>query len=140
MAASTPSLSADLLRATTAVGEHYYASANSVGLSVQEARLLFILSLAPSNMLGLTAALNVPKSTMSGLIGRMESAGLVVRTQDPSDRRQLLAFPTPQGTAAANAFAKDLASRVAGVLSALDAAEQGDLAAILSEILVALEP
>jgi MarR family transcriptional regulator, lower aerobic nicotinate degradation pathway regulator len=139
MAASTPSLSADLLRATTAVGEHYYASANSVGLSVQEARLLFILSLAPSNMLGLTAALNVPKSTMSGLVGRMESAGLVVRQQDPSDRRHLLAFPTPQGTAAANAFATDLASRVSGVLSELDAGEQRDLAAILSEILVGLE-
>jgi DNA-binding MarR family transcriptional regulator len=140
MAASTPSLSADLLRATTTVGEHYYASANSVGLSVQEARLLFVLSLAPSNMLGLTAALNVPKSTMSGLISRMESAGLVVRTQDPGDRRHLLAFPTPQGIATANAFAEDLASRVSGVLSALDADEQRDLAAILSEILVGLEP
>jgi MarR family transcriptional regulator, lower aerobic nicotinate degradation pathway regulator len=139
MAASTPTLSADLLRATTAVGEHYYASANAVGLSVQEARLLFVLSLAPSNMLGLTAALNVPKSTMSGLIGRMESAGLIMREQDPNDRRNLLASPTAQGSAAAKAFAEDLASRVSGVLSGLDAREQSDLAAILSEILVGLE-
>jgi DNA-binding MarR family transcriptional regulator len=140
MAAPTPSLSADLLRATTAVGEHYYASANSVGLSVQEARLLFILSLAPSNMLGLTAALNVPKSTMSGLVGRMELAGLVVRRPDPTDRRHLIASPTAQGTAAARAFADDLASRVSGVLSVLDAGEQRELAGILSEILVELEP
>jgi MarR family transcriptional regulator, lower aerobic nicotinate degradation pathway regulator len=140
MATPSPSLSADLLRATTAVGEHYYASASSVGLTVQEARLLFILSLAPSNMLGLTAALNVPKSTMSGLVGRMELAGLVVREPDPSDRRHLLAFPTPQGTAAAKAFAEDLASRVSGVLSVLDAGEQRELAAILTEILVGLEP
>jgi DNA-binding MarR family transcriptional regulator len=140
MAAPTPTLSADLLRATTAVGEHYYASATAVGLSVQEARLLFILSLSPSNMLGLTAALNVPKSTMSGLIGRMESAGLVVREQDPNDRRRLVAFPTPAGTAAATAFAEDLASRVSVVLRVLDERERGELASILSGILVRLEP
>ncbi|MEJ1231133.1 MAG: MarR family transcriptional regulator [Galbitalea sp.] len=48
-------------------------------------------------MLGLTSALNVPKSTMSGLITRMESAGLVSREQDPRDRRHLLAKPTPEG-------------------------------------------
>jgi DNA-binding MarR family transcriptional regulator len=131
---------AEVIRATTAVGEHYYASASAVGLSVQEARLLYILSLNPSNMLGLTSALNVPKSTMSGLVTRMESAGLVVRAPDPRDRRNLLATPTSRGTAVANAFASDLAARVSTVLSVLDVEERVELADILSEILVAIEP
>jgi DNA-binding MarR family transcriptional regulator len=131
---------AEVIRATTAVGEHYYAAASAVGLSVQEARLLYILSLNPSNMLGLTSALNVPKSTMSGLITRMEAAGLVVRSPDPRDRRNLLTTPTPRGTATANAFASDLAARVANVLSVLVSEEQVELADILNEILVAIEP
>jgi DNA-binding MarR family transcriptional regulator len=131
---------AEVIRATTAVGEHYYASASAVGLSVQEARLLYILSLNPSNMLGLTSALNVPKSTMGGLVTRMESAGLVVRSPDPRDRRNLLATPTSRGTAVANAFASDLAARVSTVLSVLDVEERVELADILSEILVAIEP
>jgi DNA-binding MarR family transcriptional regulator len=133
-------VAAELIRATTAVGEHYYASATAVGLSVQEARLLFILGLKPSNMLGLTSALNVPKSTMSGLITRMESTGLVVREPDPRDRRHLLAMPTREGTAVATAFARDLASRVTRVLSVLDAGEQAELADILSEVLAGIEP
>jgi DNA-binding MarR family transcriptional regulator len=139
MSTST-TLTQDVIRATTAVGEHYYASANAVGLSVQEARLLYILSLAPSNMLGLTAALNVPKSTMSGLVGRMETAGLLVREPDPDDRRHLVSTPTPRGVELATAFAADLAERVTGALSALDAAEQAELAAIVSQVLVDIEP
>jgi DNA-binding MarR family transcriptional regulator len=131
---------AEVIRASTAVGEQYYAAASAVGLSVQEARLLYILSLNPSNMLGLTSALNVPKSTMSGLIGRMESSGLVVRSPDPRDRRNLLATPTARGTAVAATFAGDLAARVSAALSVLDAEERADLADILSGVLVAIEP
>jgi len=133
-------ITAELIRTTTAVGEHYYAAASAVGLSVQEARLLYILSLNPSNMLGLTSALNVPKSTMSGLVARMESAGLVVRSHATHDRRNLLATPTEKGTAMAIAFARDLAKRVSGVLSGLDADERIELANILSEVLAGIEP
>jgi DNA-binding MarR family transcriptional regulator len=135
-----PPTTAEVIRATAAIGEHYYASASAVELSVQEARLLYILSLKPSNMLGLTSALSVPKSTMTGLIARLESAGLVVRTQDPHDRRRLIATPTPTGAAVATAFARDLAGRVASALAALDADEQGELADITSEILARSEP
>jgi DNA-binding MarR family transcriptional regulator len=131
---------ADVIRATGAVGEHYYAAASAVGLSVQEARLLYILSLRPSNMLGLTSALDVPKSTMSGLIVRLESAGLVAREQDVLDRRNLLATPTKKGTVVAAGFARDLAQRVTGVLSVLDVAERLELSDILSEVLARLEP
>jgi DNA-binding MarR family transcriptional regulator len=141
MSPSKPSpVTADVIRATTAVGEHYYAAASAVQLSVQEARLLYIVSLNPSNMLGLTSALKVPKSTMSGLIARLESAGLVVRVPDPGDRRNLLATPTRKGTAVATSFAGDLEQRVSGLLSVLDADDQIELADILSEVLVAIEP
>ncbi len=131
---------AQVLRVTTAVGEQYYEAASAVGLTVQEARLLFILSIQPTNMLGLTAALDVPKSTMTGLIARLEADGLVEREQDPRDRRHLLTTPTAKGKDAASTFARDLATRVEGLLSAVDERERAELADILNAILVGLEP
>ena len=135
----TSHATAEVLRATTAVGEQYYQAASALGLTVQEARLLYILGLQPSNMLGLTAALKIPKSTMTGLMARLEAAGLVVREQDPRDRRHLVTTATPKGTAAARTFAADLAGRVEGILSTLDADERAELADILSEVLAGLE-
>ncbi len=131
---------AEVIRATTAVGEQYYLSASAIGLTVQEARLLYILGLKPTNMLGLTAALRIPKSTMTGLMSRLESAGMVVREQDPRDRRHLLATATPKGTAVAKEFAADLGSRVEGLLFELDTDERAELADILNEVLARLEP
>jgi DNA-binding MarR family transcriptional regulator len=129
----------ELLRATTAVGEHYYAAAAAIGLTVQEARLLFILGLEPTNMLGLTSALRVPKSTMTGLIARLESGGFITRERSAADHRQLVSTPTRKGRDAAARFARDLAASVDGVLSPLGPAEQRELAGILSELLAGLE-
>lgn len=133
-------LVAQLIRASSTVGEHYHSSAAAVGLTVQEAQLLFILSVQPRNMLGLTSALRIPKSTMTGLMARMEMAGLVVRDRAEGDRRHLLATPTARGTALARQFERDLAARVSGALAGLDGPEQHELAALLSEVLAGIEP
>lgn len=130
---------AQLIRATTTVGQHYYAAAAEVGLTVQEARLLFVLASNPRNMLGLTSAMRVPKSTMTGLISRMESGGLVVRERDPNDGRALVATPTALGRDVASEFASQLARRVSSVLSGLGPRDQHELAGLLSELLLSLE-
>jgi len=133
----TEELVDELIRATTTIGEHYYASAAAQQLGVQEARLLFILSTEPSNMLGLASTLSLPKSTITGIMARMEAAGLVVRERGSHDRRNLVATPTAKGRRAAVAFAKDLAGRVEGVMASagFDGASQAELASILSTML-----
>jgi MarR family transcriptional regulator, lower aerobic nicotinate degradation pathway regulator len=128
------------VRVVTTVGEHYYASAEGLGLTVQEARLLFILALRPSNMLGLTSALQVPKSTMTGLMSRMESAGLVARAPDADDRRSLVVTPTRRGRRVAESFAREMADRVDDVIATLDQGEQEELRDLLTEVLTAAEP
>ena len=136
---ASPNITTELIRVATTVGEHYYESAAAVGLSVQEARLLFILAAKPTNMLGLRSALRVPKSTMTGLMSRMEFAGLIERSTDVDDARQMIATPTRLGTSVAAAFTVELRTRVEGVLSALDRTEQRELGGILSEMLSAVE-
>jgi DNA-binding MarR family transcriptional regulator len=137
----TDELVDELIRATTTIGEHYYASAAGQQLGVQEARLLYILSTEPSNMLGLASTLNLPKSTITGIMARMEAAGLVVRERGSQDRRNLVATPTAKGRTAAAAFAKDLARRVEGVMddAGLDDTSQTELASILSMMLANVE-
>lgn len=139
MSMDADALVGELIRATDAVGEHYRSSAAAVGLTVQEAQLLFILTVQPRNMLGLTSALRIPKSTMTGVMRRMENAGLIVRDRGAGDRRHLLATPTARGEAVARTFERDLAGRVSGVLGGLGDSERRDLAELLSEVLAGIE-
>ncbi len=133
-------LVAQLIRVAEDILERYDASAAFVGLSAQEARLLFILGVKPANMLGLTQALRVPKSTMTGLVARMERQGLVTRDRDASDRRHLVTNPTELGTAVSHRFERDLADRVSSALDGFDGAERQELAELLTEVLVRIEP
>lgn len=128
-------LVAQLRRVAGAVGEHYDASAAAVGLNARQARLLFVLAVKPVNMLGLTSALGLPKSTMTGLVTRMERAGLLERDAPASDRRSLIATPTERGVATSHEFEADLAGRVKALLAGLDAHEQHELAGLLTDLL-----
>ncbi len=133
-------LVAQLIRVADEILDRYDASAATVGLSAQEARLLFILGVRPVNMLGLTQALQVPKSTMTGLIARMERQRLVTRDRDADDRRHLVANPTELGTDVSHRFGRDLAGRVDAALAGLGDAEQQELAELLTEVLLRIEP
>jgi DNA-binding MarR family transcriptional regulator len=139
MTAASGTAVTEVIRAATAIGEHYYEAAGRVGLTVQEARLLFSLTTQPQNMLGLTSALRVPKSTMTGLIARMERDGLITRERDPADRRHLVSTPTPKGTRVAGEFARDMAARVGVALGALEGPDRDELAVLVSGILAAIE-
>ncbi len=129
-----------LVRVAGDLLDRYDASAASVGLSAQAARLLFILGTQPVNMLGLTQALQVPKSTMTGLIARMERQGLVVRDRDADDRRHLVANPTELGTDVSHRFERDLAGRVTATLAGLDDAERREVAELVTAMLRRIEP
>ena len=119
----------------TTVGEHYYEVSRSLGLTVQEARMLFILGAKPANMLGLRSSLRVPKSTMTGLVTRMEAAGLIVRERDPQDRRHFITTATAEGERVANDFGRELAARVETLASGYEPEERAELAGILSDFL-----
>lgn len=139
-AAPDPSddLVAQLVRVSAEILGHYEASAARVGLSAQEAQLLFILGTNPVSMLGLTQSLRAPKSTMTSVMTRMERQGLVARRRSGADGRQVLSRATEEGVAASHRFERDLAGRVTPMLAALDDAERAELAELLTELLVRL--
>ena len=121
-----------LIRASSAVSDFYEKSSAAVGLTPQQARLLFILARKPTNMLGLSSALNLSKSTMTGVVDRLGDAGLIVREVDAYDRRQLVVAPTKLGSEKALEFENELKGHVTALLEGLDPAQQTQLAELLT--------
>ncbi|HWD83323.1 MAG TPA: MarR family transcriptional regulator [Kribbella sp.] len=128
-----------LIRAATAVTEEYERISSELGLTMQQARLLFVLHRQPTNMLGLGSALRLTKSTMTGVVARMEAAGLVVRVPDETDRRNFVVTPTERGAQVAEEFERLLRTEVRRMLQVLDPAERDTLADLLSTVIAAHE-
>src|SRR5688572_5509941 len=61
--------------------------------------ILELLNGAPLSVGQLGARLDMDTGTITPLVKRLEAAGLVTRTRDPSDERRVLVDLTPQGRA-----------------------------------------
>jgi DNA-binding MarR family transcriptional regulator len=81
----------------------------------------------------------VTSGTMTNRIDRMASSGLVIRLPDPQDRRGVLVKLTDRGRAIADAALADLLARERDLLTALDARQQHQLAALLRTLLSPLD-
>lgn len=68
-------------------------------ISVPQMLLLEFLQRRPACIMSeLAASLSITTSAITGLIDRMERAGLVRRVRDPKDRRAIHIEATPKGT------------------------------------------
>lgn len=71
------------------------------GISAPAAGVLFHLAAAPEATTGeVAAAIHASAAGASGLLARMERAGLVIRRPDPADRRTIRVALAPAGEAA----------------------------------------
>jgi len=78
---------------------HYLAVLQDVGLSpVQGMALLHLASDEPMSMSALAAALKCDNSNVTGIVDRLEAAGLVERRPDPHDRRVKTVVMTAHGS------------------------------------------
>jgi DNA-binding MarR family transcriptional regulator len=126
---------AALIRTGNTVYEMYEEVSAAAGVTGQQARLLYVLHRKPTNMLGLGSVLGVGKSTMTGVVARMEAAGLVQRSPDPDDRRHLVVTPTPHGAEVADQLERELRHRVAVLLGGFDPEETQQLVILLSRVI-----
>jgi|SRR4051794_6652846 DNA-binding MarR family transcriptional regulator len=82
----------------TASRPHYLAALHGVGLSpVQGMALLHLQPGAALTMSALATALKCDNSNVTGIVDRLEAAGLVERRPDPSDRRVKTVAVTAHG-------------------------------------------
>jgi DNA-binding MarR family transcriptional regulator len=74
------------------------AAQSDFGLTPQQIRVVGLLALnGPMRSSDLAVSLGVARATVTGLLDRLEQAGLIARTADPDDGRSRLAEATARG-------------------------------------------
>jgi DNA-binding MarR family transcriptional regulator len=106
-------------------------------LEVSERELALLRTLAaegPMITKELGGRFQVPVSTMTGLVDRMEKKGLVRRVAGRRDRRSIELEATPAGSLALREHGRGIEAIARGMLAALSEREQGELLALLRRI------
>lgn len=106
-------------------------------LSMIQARLLGVLRDRRPTMNELAQLLSLDKSSVTGLVDRAESRGLVVRIPSESDRRVVWVSLTDIGRALASDVASEFEGDVAILLGRLARSDRAVLARLVSHLLVA---
>ncbi len=104
-------------------------------LSIIQVRMLGVLRERQPGMLELAAALDLDKSSATGLVDRAARRDLVRRLPTPGDRRAVSVGLTPRGRELARAFAKEVERELARLAEALGA-ENGKRLSRLATALV----
>jgi DNA-binding MarR family transcriptional regulator len=104
-------------------------------LTPQQTQLLCRLTAGPIGMTELSRSLHLEKSSLTGLVDRVERRGLVARTPDPNDRRAFQIALTGRGRRLANESHRDITDRLRILAAALPAADRNQVASAIGRIL-----
>ncbi|HEY2667094.1 MAG TPA: MarR family transcriptional regulator [Actinomycetota bacterium] len=115
---------------------HVFADVSrSRDLTPQQAQLLCTLLEGPIGMTELGRLLHLEKSSLTGLVDRVERRGLVVRTRDPNDRRASQVALTGQGARLAADSHEDVTARLEALADELAPADRKRLASAIATML-----
>jgi DNA-binding MarR family transcriptional regulator len=118
--------------------QHGRSRAAELGLSIVQARVLGALR-EPMPMRALADHIGLEPANMTGIVDRLEAAGLVTREPQPGDRRVKLLVLTETGRATRD----DIVERVftaSPLLEALSADERAVLSGLLGKVLAEEPP
>jgi DNA-binding MarR family transcriptional regulator len=104
-------------------------------LSAVQARLLSLLRCRTPRMAELAALMRVEKSSVTGLVDRAESRGLVRRVPAPGDRRASTVELTAEGARLGDELCSGVAGSLAALLDPLDGCDRAVLLRLLTAIL-----
>ncbi|ASO20440.1 DNA-binding MarR family transcriptional regulator [Actinoalloteichus hoggarensis] len=103
-------------------------------LTAAQTQLLCVLVGGPIGMTDLRRALKLEKSSLTGLVDRVERRSLVTRVRDPRDRRAYQIALTEEGTRLAVLTHRDVAAGLDALAAGLPAAELTLATSILTRI------
>lgn len=121
-------------RATHLIGRHLEAALAEVGVDQGEAHVLSALAAGPRSIAELVSTVGVKRSTLTNILDRLESRGLVRREINPRDRRSFLVEPTRGGKRAARKVAGKFADVDATLARATSARERQAFEAVLAKL------
>lgn len=104
-------------------------------LTPQQLQLLCMLIAGPVGMTELSRLMHLERSSMTGLVDRVEKRRLVDRVSDPADRRACLVALTDEGGRLAVEAHDDVTARLESVTARLEADDRARLASVVTLIL-----
>ena len=110
--------------------------AEESGLSLIQVRLLGVLRDRTPSVNELAGLLELDKSSVSGLLNRAESRGLIERVASAADRRVVVVSLTRKGRTFISKAAEAFLGDVSRLLSLLPSKEAATLAKITSRLLI----
>ena len=128
-----------LIRIAALVTDRYEVISAELGVNFRTGRLLVAVTRQPQTVGELGRYVRVGKSTMTGVLARLVSSGLVTREPNPDDRRASLIAPTARGREIADTLVTRVRAEVLRLLEPVDPAARRDLAALLQSILDAAD-
>jgi DNA-binding MarR family transcriptional regulator len=135
-----PALTKAMTRRSHEVPAPIKADWHRAGLAPRHMNLLITLALAgPMSVSDLSARLDVGLATTSLVVGELGRVGIVVRTEDPNDRRRTIVDLNPAHRQAISAFVGRRAGIVKKALEPLTPQERTGLVKGLRAIVAALD-
>lgn len=135
----TAPVGAALVRIAALVTDRYEVIAGELGVDFRTGRLLVAVARRPQTVGELGRYVRVGKSTMTGVLARLVSGGLVVREPNPDDRRASLIVPTERGREIADTLVTRVRAEVLRLLEPVEPGARLELAALLQSILDAAD-
>jgi DNA-binding MarR family transcriptional regulator len=122
------------------MGQHAQIIWIDSGLTLTQLKSLFLIANKGStNFTKLAEALGVTPSNVTGIVDRLEEQGLVSRTQNPEDRREMTLQATDRGKALVSNLKEVGVKHMTQILSLLSLRELSALAQGLSAFIEAAE-
>jgi DNA-binding MarR family transcriptional regulator len=122
------------------IGQHAPSVWIDSGLTVTQLRSLFlIVNKGRTNFRKLAEALEVTPSNVTGIVDRLVEQGLVSRTQNPEDRREMTLQATDKGQALVSSLKEAGIKRMTQILSVLSLEELSGLTQGLSAFIKAAD-
>jgi DNA-binding MarR family transcriptional regulator len=131
----TPGAASGLVRLTFLVQNLYAEVGRGCDLTAAQAQMLCSLADRSIGMAELSGMLCLERSSLTGLVDRAQQRGLVVRENDPHDRRAVKVALTSEGSKALHRFNDELTERLDKLLADLPATEHDRFAKTLNRVI-----
>jgi DNA-binding MarR family transcriptional regulator len=126
-----------MIRSAFLVNAAYTENSRKYGFSAQQGQVLCVLRPQPFGMGELGTVLGLAKSSVTGLVDRLERAGLVRREPSAEDSRAIRVALTGPGREAADEFYTETRDRILRLSDTLTEAERETLAELLGRVAAA---
>ncbi|WP_261557809.1 MarR family winged helix-turn-helix transcriptional regulator [Frankia tisae] len=125
-----------LVRLSYLVNSIYADVCAEHGVSVPQAQLMCVLKDQPRGMGEVSGMLRLDKSSVTGLVERVERRGYLRRAMSATDRRAITVSLTPDGKRITDAFYDEISQRLTDLVTRVPAADRDHLTRVATAIVV----